>query len=130
MTARLALLGLVVSAIVATHAAAQETPFLVASAERGVVLRWVWDEGPRPAGYFVERRQGAGGQWVRLTPRPLTRSRDRTFAQRELGPQYDRYAGLLFPEDPRAERSDPETFRSLLLLSADVEPGVARVLGL
>jgi fibronectin type 3 domain-containing protein len=130
MTARLTLRTLVVSAIAAAQVTAQETPFLVAPAERGVVLRWVWDEGPRPAGYFVERRQGAGGQWLRLTPRPLTRSRDRAFAQRELGAQYDRYAGLLFPEDPRAERSDPETFRSLLLLSADVEPGVARVLGL
>ena len=125
------LLGLIgVSGLSTSPLAAQGVPFLVAPAERGVVLRWVWDEGERPAGYFVERRPAAGGPWARLTPQPLRRIRDRAAARLRLGDQFDRYSSLLFPTDPRAERSDPESFRGLLLLSADLEPGVAHVLGL
>ena len=108
---------------------AQSTPLLVSPSERGVVLRWVWDEGPRPSGYLVERR-AVGGSWTRLTTLPVTRVRDRNAARDRVGDQFDRYAGLLFPEDPRAEQSDPETFRGMLLLAADLEPGVAQVLGL
>jgi hypothetical protein len=93
------------------------------------VLRWVWDEGERPTGYFVERRPAVGGTWTRLTPRPLTRIRDRAAARAVVGERFDRYAGLLFPEDPRAELRDAEMFRGMLLLSADIEPGVAHVLG-
>ena len=131
MTSRILLRFLLLSVLAASPAVAQdETPFLVAPAERGIVLRWVWDDGPRPAGYFVERRQGSNPAWTRLTARPITRSRDRAFAREQLGARFDRYSGLLFPEDPRAERADPETFHGMLLLSADVEPGVARVLGL
>ena len=125
-TARLAAL----LAFAAAPLLGQRTPLLIAPAERGVVLRWVWDEGPRPAGYFVERRTATGAPWVRLTSQPLTRIRDRAAARARLGDQFDRYAGLLFPDDPRAERADPETFRGILLLSADLEPGVAHVLGL
>lgn len=103
-------------------------PFIVSPSERGVVLRWAWDEGPRPTGYFVERRDG--GPWTRLTTQPLTRLRDRNAARARLGDRYDRYAPLLFPDDPRAEHADPESIRGLLLLAADAEPAVARVLGL
>lgn len=110
--------------------AGQDTPFLVSPAERGIVLRWVWSEGAIPAGYFVERRPAAGGAWNRITPQPLTRTRDRARARTLLGEQYDRYAGLLFPADPRAGRNDPETYRGIMLLSADLAPGVAHALGL
>ncbi len=120
----------ILGAFAAAPLTAQGTPFLVAPTERGMALRWVWDEGARPAGYFVERRTSTSAPWTRLTPQPLTRIRDRAAARARLGDQFDRYAGLLFPDDPRAERSDPETFRSMLMLSADLEPGVAHVLGL
>ena len=113
-----------------TAAGAPSTPLLVAPAERGVVLRWVWGEGARPAGYFVERRPSRGGPWSRLTPQPVTRARDRAIARARLGDQFDRYVGLLFPADPRAEQTDPESYRGMLLLSADLEPGVAHLLGL
>lgn len=108
---------------------AQSTPFLAAPAERGVVLRWVWGEGARPAGYFVERR-AAGGPWTRLNARPITRTRDRAAGRARLGDRFERLQGLLFPDDPRAERADPETYRGMLLLMADLEPGAAHVLGL
>ena len=101
---------------------AQETPLLVSPAARGVLLRWVWGNGERPAGYFVERRAASSAAWVRITPQPRGRIRDRAAARALLGDQYERYSGLLFPSDPRAERRDPESFRGMLLLSADLEP--------
>jgi len=58
------------------------------------------------------------------------RIRDRSAARAILGGEYDRYSGLLFPSSGNAEHADPETVRGMLLLSADLEPGVARVLGL
>jgi hypothetical protein len=56
--------------------------------------------------------------------------RQRDAARSLLGEAYGPYESLLFPDDPLAELDDPESSRSLLLLLADVEPGVARVLGL
>ncbi|MGH7639028.1 MAG: fibronectin type III domain-containing protein, partial [Gemmatimonadaceae bacterium] len=109
---------------------AQSTPFFAAPTERGVVLRWVWNEGARPAGYFVERRSSSVAPWTRLTARPITRVRDRAAGRAIMGDQFERYSGLVFPEEPGAELADPETFRGMLLLSADLEPGVAQVLGL
>jgi uncharacterized protein len=106
-----------------------ETPLLVAPAAEGVVLRWVWPEGERPVGYHVERRE-FGGAWSRLTARPIARIRAREAARQRLGAVYERYEGMLFPEDPFEELRDPASYRSLLLLVADLEPAVAEVLGL
>lgn len=105
-------------------------PFLVAPTTSGVALRWAWSEGERPAGYHIERQVGGRGGWRRITERPIARVRDRSTAREQLGASYARYESLLFPADPRAELRDPESHRSLLLLAADVDPGVARLLGL
>ena len=102
---------------------------LVAPAAEGVVLRWVWPEGARPLGYHIERREPGSG-WTRLTPQVVVRVRAREAARTLLGEAFGRYESLLFPTSPLDELSDPESYRSLLLLAADVEPGVARVLGL
>lgn len=107
----------------------EDTPFLVAPAAEGVVLRWAWPEGERPLGYHVERRE-SGGPWSRLTAQPIVRMRSRADARARLGDAYDRYAEMLFPANPLDELADPESYRSLLLLLADLEPGVAQVLGL
>jgi len=118
--------------VVATHpyAIAQEPiRLLVASDQPGIALRWAWGEGERPAGWLVDRRV-PGGSWLRLTPQPLTRVRDRAVARARLGDRFARYEGLLFPDDPRAELADPESHRSLQLLAADVDADVARLLGL
>jgi fibronectin type 3 domain-containing protein len=128
MTRALVLLVGLVPAVLAAQSGA--TPLVVAPAVQGTVLRWVWPPGERPAGYFVERREAGTATWVRLTPSPLTRLRDRARAREILGSAFDRYATLLFPADPRAELRDVESYQSALLLMADVEPGVARVLGL
>ena len=125
---RFVLLGVLL--LIPSLLVAQETPLLVTPSERGIVLRWVWGDGERPAGYFVERRTSSSAPWERITPQPRARIRDRAAARALLGDQFDRYSALLFPTDPRAERRDPETFRGMLLLSADLEPGVAHVLGL
>lgn len=117
-------------ALAATPAEAQRVPFFAAPTDRGIVLRWVWGDGERPAGYFVERRASSASPWTRLTPRPIARIRDRAAARAILGDAFERYSGLLFPTRPGAERADPETVRGMLLLSADLEPGVAHVLGL
>jgi fibronectin type 3 domain-containing protein len=109
--------------------AQDQTPFLVSPAAEGVVLRWLWPEGPRPLGYHVERRE-PGGAWTRLTAQPVARVRDRAAARRRLGAGFERYEALLFPETALDELRDPDTYRSLLLLVADVEPAVARILGL
>ena len=114
----------------AGSARAQTTPLLASPTDRGVVLRWVWGEGQRPAGYFIERRTSSTSPWTRLTPRPITRIRERAAARALIGAEFDRYSGLLFPETPGAGLADPETFRGMLLLSADLDAGVAQVLGL
>jgi len=123
---RTALLLALPAALAAQQA---ETPLLVAPAADGVVLRWVWPEGERPLGYHVERRE-FGGAWVRLTTQPIERIRGRESARQRLGAAYERYEGMLFPEDPFEELRDPASYRSLLLLVADLEPAVAEVLGL
>lgn len=105
-------------------------PFLVAPTTSGVALRWAWSEGERPAGYHIERQVAGRGGWGRITERPIARARDRAGARELLGASYARYESLLFPPDPRAELRDPESHRSLLLLAADVEPALARLLGL
>jgi fibronectin type 3 domain-containing protein len=108
----------------------EEGGLLVAPAVEGTALRWVWpEEGRRPLGYHVERRE-EGGTWTRLTPQALVRVREREVARRVVGDAFDRYEGLLFPSGPSDAVADPASERSLLLLSADLEPGVARVLGL
>lgn len=119
------------TAWLAGNAAAQQdhTPFLVAPAERGVVLRWAWPEGERPLGYHLERRE-AGGSWTRITGQPVSRIRDRAQARARLGDAFSRYQPLLFPADPMDELRDPASYRSMLLLLADIEPAVAVVLGL
>jgi uncharacterized protein len=109
---------------------AQDVPFFATPTERGVLLRWVWGEGQRPTGYFVERRSSGSSPWTRITPRPISRIRDRAAARALLTDRFDRYEGLLFSTSPGVERSDPETFRGMLLLSADLDPDVAHVLGL
>ncbi|HXV87166.1 MAG TPA: fibronectin type III domain-containing protein [Gemmatimonadales bacterium] len=126
----LLILGVAVLAI-SQPAAAQEaeTPFLVAPAAEGVVLRWAWPEGERPLGYHVERRE-SGGAWIRLTAQPIARVRSRATAASQLGDVFPRVEPLLFPADPLDEIRDPESYRSLLLLLADLEPGVATALGL
>lgn len=106
-----------------------DTPLLVAPAAEGVVLRWIWPDGERPLGYHVERRE-VGGAWSRLTAQPIARIRGREAARQRLGAAYARYEGMLFPDDPFAELRDPASYRSLLLLAADLEPAVAEVLGL
>ena len=106
-----------------------ETPLLVAPATDGVVLRWAWPAGERPLGYHVERRE-FGGAWSRLTRQPIVRVRSREAARQRLGAAYERYEGMLFPADPLDELRDPTSYRSLLLLVADLEPAVADVLGL
>lgn len=93
------------------------------------MLRWAWPEGERPLGYHVERRE-TGGAWTRITAQPVVRVRSRADARGRLGDAFDRYETMLFPTDPMEELRDPESYRSLLLLLADLEPGVARVLGL
>ena len=102
---------------------------LAAPAAEGVVLRWVWPEGARPLGYHIERRAPGAG-WTRLTPQAVGRVRGREAARTILGEAFPRYESLLFPTNPLDELADPESYRSLLLLASDVEPGVARVLGL
>ena len=123
-------LGVCLLLAAASAADAQTTPLLASPSERGVILRWVWSEGARPAGYFVERRPAGASTWTRLTARPLTRIRERAEARAIAGAQFERYEGLLFPGVPGGLPADPETYRSMLLLSADLEPGVAHVLGL
>jgi len=125
----LALLGLLTASLPVQ--AQQISPLLASPDSAGIVLRWTWPEGERPAGYFVERRAEGESEWTRLNAtQPLLRSHDRAAARNQMGAQWDRYQGLLFPDDPRAERADPESFRGMLLLAADVEPAVARLLGL
>ncbi|MDH5235327.1 MAG: hypothetical protein OEW77_10230, partial [Gemmatimonadota bacterium] len=120
----------VVTIAIPRRAGAQEpVTLLAASAERGVVLRWAWGDGERPIGWLVDRR-AAGSGWLRLTPQPVTRVRDRAVARARLGERFARFEGILFSDDPRAELADPESYRSLQLLSADVDPDVARLLGL
>jgi hypothetical protein len=121
--------ALALSLPVALAAQQAETPLLVAPAADGVALRWVWPEGERPLGYHVERRE-SGGAWLRLTAQPIARIRGREAVRQRLGEVYDRYEALLFPTDPFEELRDPESFRSLLFLIADLEPAVAGVLGL
>lgn len=123
------MLPLLVAIVPAALPAQEATAFLVSPAADGVALRWVWPEGRRPLGYHVERRESGTG-WTRLTAQPVARVRQREAAYALLREAYERYESLLFPDDPLAELHDPESSRSLLLLLADVEPGVARVLGL
>lgn len=123
-------LFVILAGLMARAGAAQETPLFITPTQQGVALRWLWGDGPRPAGYFVERRASSDAPWTRLTPRPITRVRDRSAARAVLADAFDRYSGLLFPESPAGERSDPEAMRGMLLLSADLEPRVAHVLGL
>lgn len=111
--------------------AQQRTPFLVGPSDSGVVLRWIWPEGTiRPQGYFIDRQPAAGGAWTRLTPRPLTRIRDRARARALLGTAYPRYESLLFPTDPAAVFNTVQNYTGVLLLDADVDARFATALGL
>lgn len=106
------------------------TPLLALPTDEGVGLRWVWPAAGAPAvGYHVER-QALGGDWRRLTTRPIARVGDPTEARRRLGAAYDRYGPLLFPPEPVRSRGEAESYRGLLLLSADLDPAVANALGL
>lgn len=110
--------------------AQQSMPFLVGASDSGVVLRWVWPEDARPAGYFVERQPATGGAWTRLTTQPVTRIRDRARARGLLGAAFDRYAPLLFPTDPSAAVRNAQNAAGIMLLYADVDARFATVLGL
>lgn len=107
------------------------TVLLALPTEEGVGLRWAWPEGGEPAvGYHVERLATDEVEWRRLTAEPLARVRDPAEARRRLGAAYDRYEPLLFPARPVRTRDVALSRLGLLLLSADLDPALARALGL
>ncbi|MBW2029867.1 MAG: fibronectin type III domain-containing protein [Deltaproteobacteria bacterium] len=108
--------------------------------EEAIILRWVWPRGTiSPPRYWIYRQTLGISQWTLITPEPITRTQDRELARKVLGDEaYRKYEPILFPELPDKEK-EPEKYRAMrarmgqlwgiTMLSADLYPELADLLG-
>ena len=119
----------------------EQRPLLTAAGDSDrIILRWVWPQGGLYAPlYKIYRQELGSGQWELITPKPITKVKDRDMAQKILGEEmYQKYQHILFLTLPDRKKN-PAKFQEAILrmkdlwgmtmLSADLYPPLATLLG-